>query len=104
MMPEQYCAQYVEASKQIADGLTQAGIQLGEHLKPLLDAMQPLFNAMDAAIKAQYPYYWRVKTRFPERFKTPCKVLTRGKRNNCLVQFMDGFRIITSRNYIRRWK
>jgi hypothetical protein len=57
-------------------------------------------------------YIWRVKTRLPERYMTPCKVLARGKRNSCLVEFEDGDRVITSRNYLmkvetmqkRRWK
>jgi hypothetical protein len=47
-------------------------------------------------------YIWRVKTRLPERYQTPCKVLRRGKRNSCLVEFADGYRVITSRNYVIR--
>lgn len=49
-----------------------------------------------------YPYYWRVKSRFPERFGQFCRVIARGKRNNQLVEFADGFRVITSRNFTRR--
>jgi hypothetical protein len=45
-------------------------------------------------------YIWRVKIRLPERYLTPCKVLARGKRNSCLVEFEDGYRVITSRNYV----
>lgn len=47
-------------------------------------------------------YYWRVKTKFPERKGQRCRVLVRGAMNSCLVEFEDGFRVITSRNYIRR--
>lgn len=47
-------------------------------------------------------YYWRVKTRLSERFGMSCMVLARGKMNNCLVEFEDGYRVITSRNYLRR--
>jgi len=49
-------------------------------------------------------YVWRVKTRLPERYMTPCKVLARGKRNSCLVEFEDGYRVITSRNYVMKWE
>jgi hypothetical protein len=45
-------------------------------------------------------YIWRVKARLPERYLAPCKVLARGKRNTCLVEFEDGYRVITSRNYV----
>jgi len=47
-------------------------------------------------------YYWRVKTRLPERKGQPCKVLMRGKKNSCLVEFEDGHKVITSRWYVRR--
>ena len=49
-------------------------------------------------------YIWRVKTRFPERYMASCKVLARGKRNTCLVEFEDGFRVTTSRNYLVKWE
>jgi hypothetical protein len=49
-------------------------------------------------------YTWRVRTRFPERFGQPCAVLIRGGMNTCLVEFADGFRAYTSRNYVRRAK
>lgn len=47
-------------------------------------------------------YYWRVRTRLPERFGQACKVLVRGRMNSCLVEFEDGYRVVTSRNYIRK--
>ena len=47
-------------------------------------------------------YLWRVKARLPERYMTPCRVLARGRMNTCLVEFEDGFRVITSRNYLMR--
>jgi hypothetical protein len=52
-------------------------------------------------------YIWRVKARLPERYLAVCKVLRRGKRNSCLVEFEDGYRVITSRNYVMKletWK
>lgn len=51
-----------------------------------------------------FPYLWRVRTRFPERFGQRCRVLIRGKMNSCLVEFEDGFKAVTSRNYVRKAK
>ena len=31
-----------------------------------------------------------------------CKVLARGTMNSCLVEFEDGYRMVTSRNAIRK--
>jgi hypothetical protein len=31
-----------------------------------------------------------------------CKVLVRGKRNSCLIEFPDGFQTVTSRNALRK--
>ena len=48
-------------------------------------------------------YYWRVRTRLPERKGTLCRVLARGKMNSCLVEFLeDGYKVITSRNYVKK--
>ena len=49
-------------------------------------------------------HYWRVRTKLPERFGQPCRVLARGKMNSCLVEFSDGYRVITSRNFVRKLK
>jgi hypothetical protein len=53
-------------------------------------------------IPETFPYYWRVKTRLPERFGSACRILVFGKKNSRLVEFEDGYRVITSGNYIRR--
>ncbi len=49
-----------------------------------------------------YDRYWRVKTQLPHRKGQRCRVLARGCKNSCLVEFEDGYRVITSRNYIRK--
>jgi hypothetical protein len=50
-----------------------------------------------------FPLVWRVFTRFPERKGQRCRVLIRSRRmNSALVEFEDGLRVITSRNYVRR--
>lgn len=54
--------------------------------------------------KSDYPYIWRVRLRLPERFGQRCRVLVRARMNSCLVEFQDGFRVVTSRNYLRKAK
>lgn len=49
-----------------------------------------------------YPYYWRVRTVLPERFGQPCKVNVRSRMSSCEVEFEDGFKCVTSRNFIRK--
>lgn len=51
-----------------------------------------------------YKYYWRVRTRLPDRKGKRCRVLVRSAMNSCLVEFEDGYRVVTSRNYTRRIK
>ena len=52
----------------------------------------------------EYKYYWRVATRLPDRKGQRCRVLVRSAMNSCLVEFEDGYRVVTSRNYMRRIK
>lgn len=52
----------------------------------------------------KYPYFWRVHTRLPERFGQSCRVLVRGAMNSALVEFKDGYQVVTSRNYLRKRK
>jgi hypothetical protein len=49
-----------------------------------------------------YPYVWRWKTRLPERRGQRLRVLVRGKMNSCLVEFQDGYTVVTSRNALRK--
>lgn len=45
-----------------------------------------------------YVYRWDRHGRKGQR----CRVLARGAMNSCLVEFADGYRMVTSRNAIRR--
>lgn len=45
-------------------------------------------------------WFWRC--RLPERKGQPCRVLVRGKMNSILVEFADGYRVVTSRYAVRR--
>lgn len=52
-----------------------------------------------------FPYRWRVRTRLPDRFGQRLRVLIRaGKMNSCLVEFEDGAKFVTSRNFMRKAK
>lgn len=47
-----------------------------------------------------YEYRWDRQGRKGE----PCRVLVRGKMNSCSVEFLDGFKMVTSRNALRKRK
>lgn len=46
-----------------------------------------------------WPYIYRWDRQ--GRQGQPCRVLARGALNSCLVEFADGYRMITSRNALR---
>ena len=45
-------------------------------------------------------WYWR--KRLGQYKNRPCRVLVRGKKNSILVEFEDGYRVVTSRYAVRR--
>lgn len=47
-------------------------------------------------------WFWR--SRLPERKGQKCRVIARGKMNSILVEFEDGYRVVTSRYAVRRTK
>jgi hypothetical protein len=47
-----------------------------------------------------YIYYWDRQGRKGQF----CRVTARGKMNRCCVEFEDGYKMVTSRNAIRRRK
>jgi hypothetical protein len=49
-----------------------------------------------------YDHIWFWKTRLHERKGQACRVLARGKMNSILVEFEDGFKVITSRFAVRK--
>lgn len=46
------------------------------------------------------PWPWRTVDRKGQR----CRVLARGGMNSCMVEFEDGYRVVTSRNAVRKAK
>lgn len=59
-------------------------------------------------VVAEFPYVYRwakylgLPVLGGERKGQLCKVLVRGKRNSCLIEFPDGVQAVTSRNALRR--
>ena len=51
-----------------------------------------------------FDYIWRVHTHLPERYGQRCRVTIRAGKNSILVEFEDGYKAVTSRNYVRRAK
>lgn len=49
-----------------------------------------------------FTHVWFWKTKLPERKGSRCNVLARGRMNSILVEFEDGFKVITSRNAVRK--
>jgi hypothetical protein len=45
-------------------------------------------------------WWWRA--RLPERKGELCRVVARGAMNSVLVEFLDGYRVVTSRYAVRR--
>jgi hypothetical protein len=48
-----------------------------------------------------YVWFWRARPQ-PSRKGERCRVLVRGTMNSALVEFEDGYRVVTSRNGLRR--
>jgi hypothetical protein len=49
-----------------------------------------------------YDHIWFWKTRLPDRKGQSCRVLIRARRmNSVLVEFEDGYRVVTSRHAVR---
>lgn len=51
-----------------------------------------------------FPYEWKWKTRMGERYGQPCAMVAKGRMNSVLLEFPDGYRVVTSLNGIRRRK
>lgn len=48
-----------------------------------------------------FDHIWFWKSKLPERKGQRCRVLVRGKMNSVLVEFQDGYRVITSKWAVR---
>lgn len=53
-----------------------------------------------------FPYYfaWKNNGLRLALYRRPCRVLARGAMNSVLIEFEDGFQVVTSRNAVRKRK
>ncbi|HEV2131804.1 MAG TPA: hypothetical protein VGR27_11905 [Longimicrobiaceae bacterium] len=51
---------------------------------------------------AAFDHLWYWRSRLPARKGERCRVLARGRMNTILVEFLDGFRVTTSRHAVRK--
>ncbi len=51
-----------------------------------------------------YDQVWRWRARLGERHGQRCRIVARGAKNSVLVEFEDGYRVVTSRYAVRRVK
>ncbi len=66
-------------------------------------------HLFDPSGPSDYPLVWRVRARplfagsarLGDRYGQRCRVLVSGALNSVLVEFADGYRVITSRHYVR---
>ena len=51
--------------------------------------------------QAGFRYVWFWRSRLPDRHGQRCRVTARGRMNSILVEFEDGFQVVTSRYAVR---
>lgn len=56
------------------------------------------------AERTEFDRVWFWKSRLPERKGEACRIVAVGKLNSALVEFADGFQVITSRYAVRKRK
>ena len=49
-------------------------------------------------------HVWRIRKWLPDRFGQRCRILATGSMNSVLLEFEDGFRVVTIRYFIRKIK
>jgi hypothetical protein len=49
-----------------------------------------------------FEYIWFWKKKLPERKGHNCRIIQRGNMNSILIEFEDGFKVISSRYAIRK--
>jgi len=60
---------------------------------------------METQVEATFDYEWFWKCRLPDRKGQHCRVLIRAKKmNSIMVEFEDGYQVITSRYAVRKRK
>lgn len=49
-------------------------------------------------------HYWRIRKWLPGRYGQECRIVATGKLNSALVEFNDGWRVVTNRRFVRKLK
>lgn len=49
-----------------------------------------------------FDHVWHWRARLPDRKGQACRVLARGRMNSVLVEFADGYKVVTCRYAVRR--
>jgi hypothetical protein len=57
---------------------------------------------MTEAKARPFDHVWWWRARLPGRKGQKCRVLVRGRMNSILVEFEDGYRVVTSRYAVRK--
>lgn len=47
-------------------------------------------------------HYWRWHKYLPDRFGFACRVIVTGALNSALIEFEDGYRVVSSRYAVRK--
>lgn len=69
----------------------------------LRDRIQPKFEPAIKSDKFDHVWYWHAQPMRPiNRKGQRCRVLVSGAKNSVLVEFPDGFKVVTSRYAVRR--
>ena len=73
----------------------------------LRDRMRPEFEPAiktdGVPLRFDHVWYWRAQPMRPiDRKGQRCRVLVSGAKNSVLVEFPDGFKVVTSRYAVRR--
>lgn len=50
----------------------------------------------------RFTHWWRVRKWLPNRHGQRCRIVSTGKLNSALVEFEDGYRVVTNRRFVRR--
>lgn len=64
----------------------------------------PFWGLVAGLLTAEFDHEWYWRKKLPERKGELCRILVMGKTNSVLVEFKDGYRVITSRFAVRRVK
>jgi hypothetical protein len=93
MLPPAYEGREVGVLGRMSGGALEIEIPEGK---------RPLVLKVPARCVAFYHYVWEWQTVLGDRRGQRCRIITSGTRCTSLLEFEDGFRVLTSRRGLRR--